>query len=66
MQSWNCQAYRDREEKRVSEREVWYIPESRTITLAGTSSQGYQVVSCFQRDTGRRKKTGPRSPAAGT
>lgn len=31
MQSWNCQAYRDREEKRVREREVWYIPESRTI-----------------------------------
>lgn len=31
MHSWNSQAYRDREEKKVNEREVWDIPELKTI-----------------------------------
>lgn len=45
----------------VSEKSGTFLSqELLPITLAGTSSQGYQVVSCFQTDTGRRKRTGPR------
>lgn len=32
IQSWSSQVCRDRENKRVSEREIWYIPESKAIT----------------------------------
>lgn len=32
MQSWSYQVCRDQKNKRVNEREVWYIPESRATS----------------------------------
>lgn len=36
------------------------------ITLAGPSGQHYQVVSCFQRNIGRRKRAGPGDQLVGS